>query len=171
MVNQYKAVLIKACRECPYFEWHQRISKKKWWQFWRIKYPSSRPFCGIKNYNLKVYQGTYPFSWTTSTPSWCPLNSIEQSQWEQLRLIEKHKELKRQYHIIQECLKEKNLELDAVHRIWCTGCENGAHRHSENTITEELVQTAELYVKRLRVWWEGHQYRKEHENDTGCSRS
>lgn len=53
---------------------------------------------------------------------------------------------------LNECLREKNLELDAMHYVWCTGgCPDGAHRWTEDTLTEEVVARAERNVKRLRL--------------------
>ncbi len=62
---------------------------------------------------------------------------------------------------MRDALHEKNVELDAMHYIWCDGgCETGAHRWTENTITEEVVQRAERSVRRLRAWFENHEWRK-----------
>ena len=64
----------------------------------------------------------------------------------------------------QHCLHEKNLKLDALHYVWCSGgCNGGVHRWSENTITEEIVLEAERNTKRLREWYECHKRVVEYE--------
>ena len=67
-------------------------------------------------------------------------------------------ELKRQIAIKDAILHSKNLELDALHYVWCSGgCEDGVHRWMDEKLTEEIVKLAELNTKRLRQWYENHQ--------------
>lgn len=56
-------------------------------------------------------------------------------------------------------VKTKNLQLDALHHVWCTGCDEGCHRHSEGELTEELVATAEREVARMREWLRQYHWR------------
>jgi hypothetical protein len=74
------------------------------------------------------------------------------------------RELRRQLTIAQESLHHKNLALDALHYVWCSGgCEGGAHRYGKMRdvpLTEELVLRAEHYVRRLRARFENVESRK-----------
>lgn len=55
---------------------------------------------------------------------------------------------------LQSTLKCKNRELDALHRVWCSGgCEGGVHRHIEDELTAEMVAFAEYNTRRLRQWY------------------
>lgn len=60
--------------------------------------------------------------------------------------------LRSEISIQQESLRKKNLELDALHYVWCTGhCKSGDTRYEGSTpLTEELVSQAEHMVKRMR---------------------
>lgn len=72
----------------------------------------------------------------------------------------KIREQRRTVARLEACLHERNLQLDALHHIWCDGgCSTGAHRWTGQTITEEVVQQAERNTKRLRSWWNNYQYR------------
>lgn len=58
--------------------------------------------------------------------------------------------------------RDRNLELDALHYVWCDGgCEGGVHRFGEHPpVTAELVATAIRNTERLRAWYinnQGHQ--------------
>jgi len=56
--------------------------------------------------------------------------------------------------------RERNLQLDALHFVWCNGgCATGVHRWTDGAVTEELVREAERNTRRLRTWWE-HRRRK-----------
>lgn len=53
---------------------------------------------------------------------------------------------------LQQKAHERNLELDALHYVWCTGaCERGQHRWCEGEVTEEMMATAALQMQRLRT--------------------
>lgn len=72
----------------------------------------------------------------------------------------KLRDQKRRIAHLEGCLRAKNLELDALHYIWCDGgCQYGAHRWTEQTITEDIVKAAEANTKRLRTWWASYQHR------------
>lgn len=63
---------------------------------------------------------------------------------------------------LQETLKERNLEIDRLHQVWCTGgCPSGMHRYDTSVpdITEEDVLWAERYADRLRQYYRGKQNR------------
>ncbi len=62
---------------------------------------------------------------------------------------------------LNECLRIKNLQLDALYFVWCSGgCEKGVARYaSEQVLTEEIVLSAERNTKRLRTYWENHKSR------------
>lgn len=65
-----------------------------------------------------------------------------------------------------DVLHRKNLELDALHYVWCDGgCPGGTHRYTDDEITEEMVQLAERNTKRLRSWFNNKECkRKYYEN-------
>jgi hypothetical protein len=70
-------------------------------------------------------------------------------------LRQKVKRLQAEIHSRNETLHEKNLELDALHYVWCDGgCIDGVHRYSDETFTEEVVLQAEYQARRLRRKWE-----------------
>lgn len=76
------------------------------------------------------------------------------------RLEGKLRTLKRQVTYMQRALHERNVQLDALHHVWCDGgCKGGTHRWTEQTITEEVVAEAERNTKRLRRWFESFKYR------------
>jgi uncharacterized protein YuzE len=62
---------------------------------------------------------------------------------------------------LNRALRRKNLELDALHYVWCSGgCPGGVHRwHSELLITEELIQVVEVQAERLRSWYDTVKHR------------
>lgn len=70
-------------------------------------------------------------------------------------------ELRRQLTQAQANNRERNLELDALHYVWCDGgCDGGVHRWTEDKITEELVLAAERNTWRLRRWYENNRRRR-----------
>lgn len=61
--------------------------------------------------------------------------------------------LKEQLASAQQNNRKRNLELDALHFVWCNGgCEGGVHRWSTETVTPELVDAAVTQVNRLIYW-------------------
>jgi hypothetical protein len=55
-------------------------------------------------------------------------------------------------------LRRKNLELDALHFVWCDGgCADGVHRWDHGVLTEAIVAEAERNTARLRRWWMIHE--------------
>lgn len=68
--------------------------------------------------------------------------------------------LKRQVTYLQQALHDRNLQLDAMHYVWCDGgCKAGTHRFTPGPITEEVVAEAERNSRRLRTWFNNHQLR------------
>jgi hypothetical protein len=68
---------------------------------------------------------------------------------------------------------KRNVQLDALHFVWCDGgCIGGTHRFTEGTITEEIVAAAERNTKRLRSWFQNRKLRDERGYDlpTPCKR-
>ena len=52
---------------------------------------------------------------------------------------------------LNECLRKKNIALDAMSWVWCDGgCETGVHRHIPKELTLEMVEAAELNTQRMR---------------------
>lgn len=58
---------------------------------------------------------------------------------------------------LNQVLHRKNLDLDALHFVWCDGgCPGGVHRFASDQdvrLTEEMIERAERNTKRLRSWW------------------
>lgn len=64
---------------------------------------------------------------------------------------------------------KRNIELDALHFVWCDGgCWNGTHRYTEGEITEEIVAVAERNTKRLRQWFINSEGKKRDEEERQC---
>lgn len=60
----------------------------------------------------------------------------------------------------------RNLELDALHYVWCDGgCESGVHRFIKEhpPLTAEIVAAAERNTRRLRSWFVNAEGRKAQE--------
>lgn len=78
------------------------------------------------------------------------------------KLIIKLKNLKSELNKAIENNKQRNLELDILHYIWCSGgCETGIHRHSDiSPLTLEQVQTAIRYVERLQEYYINVEFKK-----------
>jgi hypothetical protein len=72
------------------------------------------------------------------------------------------KELRRQITIANEAAHQRNLDLDALHYVWCNGgCEGGVHRWTGRApLTEDLVVAAERNTERMRTWLRGHRERQ-----------
>lgn len=71
------------------------------------------------------------------------------------RLKDKNRHQARQITLLQESLRARNLDLDAMHFVWCDGgCPGGVHRfHTDLVLTEDMVERAERNAKRLRKWY------------------
>ena len=60
----------------------------------------------------------------------------------------------------EDIIRHKNLQLDALHMVWCSGaCPGGLHRFTDELITQEMVEMVERNTKRLRTWWNGAIFR------------
>ena len=89
------------------------------------------------------------------------LEKIKNQKDKILELEEKIKSQKRELFYKDATLKERTKELDALHRVWCTGCDAGVHHYpNDKEINEELVSYVERYSRRLRTWFEIHKGRK-----------
>lgn len=64
---------------------------------------------------------------------------------------------------MQLAAERRNLELDALHMVWCDGgCEGGVHRfdgEGPEGITQEIVDAAVRNTDRLKRWWANQQGR------------
>lgn len=62
---------------------------------------------------------------------------------------------------LQQCLKDRNRSLDALHYVWCTGgCSSGQHRWCKGEVTEEMMREAALQMKRLQSRYGNVEFRK-----------
>lgn len=69
--------------------------------------------------------------------------------------------LRREVAHLNECLRRKNLALDALHWVWCDGgCEGGVHRYAPDSLTPEMVEMAERNTKRLRHWLNNNSFKR-----------
>lgn len=67
-------------------------------------------------------------------------------------LVDTNTSLRNEIRVLNESLYRKNVLLDALHWVWCTGgCPRGVHRYTPGALTEEIVSAAELAVKRMRA--------------------
>lgn len=77
------------------------------------------------------------------------------------RLAVDNQELRRQLRFANERNHERNLQLDALHFVWCDGgCSRGVHRWTDEEVTEELVAEAERNTARLRRWLNSRNFRR-----------
>lgn len=71
----------------------------------------------------------------------------------------------------REALERKNLELDSLHYVWCSGgCEGGVHRYDKKgpeAVSDETVRAAVRNVNRLVEWYNSHEFRHLDEVDEG----
>ena len=58
-----------------------------------------------------------------------------------------------QLKLENEQARRRNLELDALHYVWCTGgCASGQHRWCEaSEVSDEMIATAERQLERLKA--------------------
>jgi len=65
-------------------------------------------------------------------------------------LLRQISRLKHELTNLQESSRIKNLELDALHHVWCTGlCSGGQHRHTPNDLTPEMLRSAIYQVSAM----------------------
>ena len=88
---------------------------------------------------------------------------MERLRGEVERLERERDEAVRQLKWAQANNHQRNVELDALHYVWCSGgCEGGVHRFNAlPPITDEIVSAAIRNTERLVSWWRGHEYRKD----------
>jgi hypothetical protein len=66
-----------------------------------------------------------------------------------------------QLELLNESLREKNLALDALHYVWCSGgCGFGVHRDSDGKVTKEIVEKAKHNTNRLITWYNNSEFHK-----------
>lgn len=86
---------------------------------------------------------------------------MSSSESEELRALRQRCERQgREIAQLNEVLHRKNVELDALHMVWCDGgCVGGVHRWTDGPVTEEVVASAERSVTRLRRWFDHARFR------------
>lgn len=87
-----------------------------------------------------------------------PIYRLKVIQELEERICEQRKQLTIQI----QAIKDRNLAMDALHYVWCSGgCKCGVHRFTTVTkLTEEVVRAAELNTRRLREWFESSKRRE-----------
>lgn len=69
--------------------------------------------------------------------------------------------LKKEITDKNESLRKKNLELDSMHYVWCTGgCLDGTHRWDGGKLTREVLEKARRNVHRMGVWLDARDARE-----------
>lgn len=69
--------------------------------------------------------------------------------------------LKRELTRAQQNNHARNLQLDALHFVWCDGgCKFGVHRFDEKSLTLETVQAAMRNTARLVRYFKNYHYRR-----------
>jgi hypothetical protein len=72
-------------------------------------------------------------------------------------LKEKISNKKLELRAVNEHNRRRNLELDALHYVWCDGgCYGGVHRWQKENLTREIVKEAVRNTARLVTWWNNH---------------
>lgn len=92
-------------------------------------------------------------------------NSLKCNQCTELEA--KNRKLRHYMKEQEKVIQRKNLELDALHFVWCDGgCSSGVHRWSKKVLTEEVVKEAERNTKRLRRWFNNNQSRSNYATES-----
>ncbi len=75
---------------------------------------------------------------------------------------------KKEIDRLNRILHEKNILLDLLGYVWCSGgCDTGVHRyHPTLELTEEQVQMIERNTQRLRQWFDNNRCHKAQETNT-----
>jgi len=82
-------------------------------------------------------------------------------------MCEKCKDYKKQIKELNDILHHKNLLLDSLGYVWCSGgCDKGIFRYSENTLTEEQLLLVERNTKRLRQWYNNKIFKERNKNES-----
>lgn len=85
---------------------------------------------------------------------------------------DKIEKLKKKIHELELQLHRKNVQLDALHWVWCSGgCTEGMHRWVPAQLTEEMVIEAEANTRRIREWFNNAEFRKVWETLTPAQRA
>lgn len=70
------------------------------------------------------------------------------------KLEEHQRKQRREITAQQNALRERNIQLDALHHVWCGGaCETGTHRYDHGEVTGEVVTAAIRNTARLVDRW------------------
>lgn len=81
------------------------------------------------------------------------VGDLERVEAERDRLRGEVKELKRQLTFAIDNNHRRNVELDALHYVWCDGgCDGGVHRWTPDALTPEVVEAAVDAVNRMVSW-------------------
>lgn len=69
-------------------------------------------------------------------------------------------EVRRQLTFQRDTNHRRNVELDALHYVWCDGgCEGGTHRYAHRApLDAETVEAAVRNTRRLVAWWNAHEF-------------
>lgn len=77
--------------------------------------------------------------------------------------LKKVRNQERELRKLKDSLGRKNLELDALHYVWCDGgCSGGVHRYKEmedKPLTKEIVDYARYNTERLRIYYSNKRLR------------
>lgn len=84
---------------------------------------------------------------------------VERAKAEVRELREKITKQTRELAELNESRHKKNLQLDALHFVWCDGgCGSGVHRFGDHPpLTKEIVDEAQRNADRLRRWLINHE--------------
>jgi len=89
------------------------------------------------------------------------MSDIELEKTEIEQLLEKVRKLKRELRIAYANNEKRNIQLDALHFVWCDGgCGSGVHRWTSEELTAEIVAEAILNTNRLESWYINSEGRK-----------
>ena len=87
---------------------------------------------------------------------------IDELDYRTAELETKVKSLKVELTCKNETLREKNLALDALCFVWCSGgCRKGVCRYSGKALTKQMVEAAEKNTRRMREWYANAENRKQ----------
>lgn len=86
------------------------------------------------------------------------VHAADKARIEELEI--KISRLKRELTNQNHALRQRNIALDALHYVWCSGgCQTGMHRFDGGSLTEGVLLQAESAVKRMRTWFDNKRCR------------
>ena len=79
---------------------------------------------------------------------------LHEARRERNEFKRKWKEAKGHLKNTEDCLRDKNIAMDALHHVWCSGgCTGGMHRWTNQELTPAIVAAAIWNTDRMVQWY------------------